>query len=208
RSPILESWGMGPFPETRHPASLSEQVGRMGPVRILLLAAFLDDRRRHHTEVTKRQEALGLPASHSDKRRLVKYASVPTPIHNATVPLLSPSLRSFTISTGCEAPCTYSRAFTPLTSTLIFVHSPGTRSTYDSYSPVPPCAAGSTRSPGRRFTAPSDCAATGRQRGRWWGGDRSIHISMCRGIHGTPRPRTRGHRRALRLRACRRLPSR
>src|ERR1017187_3137825 len=76
------------------------------------------------------------PTNHSDNRRLAKYASVPTPIHNAKPPVLSPSLRSFTTSTGCGAPFTYSRAFTPLTSTLIFVHSPGTMSTYDSYCPA------------------------------------------------------------------------
>src|ERR1035441_6521914 len=41
----------------------------------------------------KRRFAALVPPSHSDSRRLVKYASVPTPIHNATAPLLSPSLR-------------------------------------------------------------------------------------------------------------------
>src|SRR5260370_29180729 len=71
--------------------------------------------------------------SHSDSRRLVKYASVPTPTHKATAPLLSPSFRSFTTRTGCGAPFTYSRAVTPSTSILIFVHSPGTSSAYDSY---------------------------------------------------------------------------
>ena len=40
-SPVLESYLYGTPPETRYRPALSEQVGRMGPVRILLLGEFL-----------------------------------------------------------------------------------------------------------------------------------------------------------------------
>ena len=39
-------------------------------------------------------------------RRLAKWASEPVPIHNATAPVVSPSLRSLTTSVGCVAPLT------------------------------------------------------------------------------------------------------
>src|SRR5438477_8005157 len=39
-------------------------------------------------------------ASQFESLRSAKYASVPIPIHKATVPLLSPCFRSFTISAG------------------------------------------------------------------------------------------------------------
>jgi hypothetical protein len=74
-------------------------------------------------------------ANQSDSRRLVKYASFPDPIQRPTAPSLPPCLRSFTTSTGCGASLTYNRAFTPLTSTLIFVHSPGPKFTYGLYCP-------------------------------------------------------------------------
>src|ERR1700722_14218291 len=65
--------------------------------------------------------------------RSAKYPSVPGPTHRATAPSESPSFISLTIRQGSAAPWTNSRAFVPSTTIRYFVHTPGSRSTYDSY---------------------------------------------------------------------------
>ena len=54
---------------------------------------------------------------------------------SAICPWLPPSLRSFTIRQGCSASFTYNLAFVPATTILTLVQTPGSISTYDSYTP-------------------------------------------------------------------------
>src|SRR5215469_2612850 len=65
--------------------------------------------------------------------RLAKYPSVPGPTNRATAPSESPSFISLTIKQGWAASWTNRRAFVPSITILYFVHTPGSRSTYDSY---------------------------------------------------------------------------
>src|SRR6266481_5438414 len=51
-------------------------------------------------------------------------------MNKATAPFVSPCRRWLTMSMGSRASLTYKCALLPLTSIFIFVHSPGTRSTY------------------------------------------------------------------------------